>query len=139
MLGATVMPHVIYLHSALVQPRLHSLAQDQSGSAGARKRAVKLSAPSGCRASRIRRRYLRFELVDVFVAMNGAWLINSAMIVVAAVAFTHLGSPVTDVEKRLPDAWAAAWAGGRDGLRRGAAMLRPVELDGWGYGGAGHH
>ena len=31
--------------------------------------------------------------------MNGAWLINSAMIVMAAVAFTHLGSPVTDVEQ----------------------------------------
>src|SRR6267154_2802314 len=36
-----------------------------------------------------RRSYLRFELIDVFVAMNGAWLINSAMIVMAAVAFAH--------------------------------------------------
>ncbi len=32
------------------------------------------------------REYLRYELIDVFVAMNGAWLINSAMIVMAAVA-----------------------------------------------------
>jgi len=38
-----------------------------------------------------RRKYLRFELIDVFVAMNGAWLINSAMIVMAAVAFVHSG------------------------------------------------
>jgi len=66
MLGATVMPHVIYLHSALVQPRLKELSV----------------AP---RAGMVRQ-YLRFELLDVFVAMNGAWLINSAMIVMAAVA-----------------------------------------------------
>jgi manganese transport protein len=69
MLGATVMPHVIYLHSALVQPRLTELSP-----------ASKKPKPG------ILRKYLRFELVDVFVAMNGAWLINSAMIVMAAVA-----------------------------------------------------
>jgi manganese transport protein len=39
----------------------------------------------------MRRSFLRFELVDVFVAMNGAWLINSAMIVMSAVAFAHSG------------------------------------------------
>jgi manganese transport protein len=71
MLGATVMPHVIYLHSALVQPRLSELNGMQPGAKQAR--------PG------ILRKYLRFELVDVFVAMNGAWLINSAMIVMAAV------------------------------------------------------
>jgi manganese transport protein len=68
MLGATVMPHVIYLHSALVQPRLSEL---QPGS--------RQAMPG------VLRKFLRFELVDVFVAMNGAWLINSAMIVMAAV------------------------------------------------------
>jgi manganese transport protein len=46
-----------------------------------------------------RRKYLRFELIDVLVAMNGAWLINSAMIVMAAVAFVHMGAPVADVEQ----------------------------------------
>ena len=75
MLGATVMPHVVYLHSALVQPRREEL--------------VKLPRVEG--VSR-RRSYLRFELIDVFVAMNGAWLINSAMIVMAAVAFVHGGA-----------------------------------------------
>jgi manganese transport protein len=75
MLGATVMPHVVYLHSALVQPRREEL--------------VKQPRVEG--ASR-RRSYLRFELIDVFVAMNGAWLINSAMIVMAAVAFVHRGA-----------------------------------------------
>jgi manganese transport protein len=90
MLGATVMPHVIYLHSALVQPRLKTLAAEHP---------EQFSSPSRIPGATLRRRYLRFELIDVFVAMNGAWLINSAMIVVAAVAFTHLGSPVTDVER----------------------------------------
>ncbi len=93
MLGATVMPHVIYLHSALVQPRLHTLATQNPASLSPEPRPFQLPG------RRLRRRYLRFELIDVFVAMNGAWLINSAMIVVAAVAFTHLGSPVTDVER----------------------------------------
>jgi manganese transport protein len=68
MLGATVMPHVIYLHSALVQPRLNELSRE-----------------TGKHRPGILRKYLKFELVDVFVAMNGAWLINSAMIVMAAV------------------------------------------------------
>jgi manganese transport protein len=74
MLGATVMPHVVYLHSALVQPRRQEL----------------IKQPIVAGSSR-RRKYLRFELIDVFVAMNGAWLINSAMIVMAAVAFVHSG------------------------------------------------
>ncbi len=88
MLGATVMPHVIYLHSALVQPRLRGLREENG-------------APTALSAALrdLRTRYLRFELIDVFVAMNGAWLINSAMIVMAAVAFTHLDAPVTDVEQ----------------------------------------
>ncbi|MEO6804892.1 MAG: Nramp family divalent metal transporter [Edaphobacter sp.] len=81
MLGATVMPHVVYLHSALVQPR--------------REEVVKQPPIEG--ASR-RRSYLKFELIDVFVAMNGAWLINSAMIVMAAVAFVHSGG-APDIEK----------------------------------------
>jgi manganese transport protein len=81
MLGATVMPHVVYLHSALVQPR--------------RQEMVKLPRVDG--QSR-RRSFLRFELIDVFVAMNGAWLINSAMIVMAAVAFVH-GGHAPDIEE----------------------------------------
>jgi manganese transport protein len=82
MLGATVMPHVVYLHSALVQPR----------------RAELIKQPVVEGSSR-RRSYLRFELIDVFAAMNGAWLINSAMIVMAAVAFAHLSNPVTTIEQ----------------------------------------
>jgi manganese transport protein len=81
MLGATVMPHVVYLHSALVQPRLKEMVK-QPKVAGFSRRLS----------------YLRFELIDVFVAMNGAWLINSAMIVMAAVAFGKLSNPVTTIE-----------------------------------------
>jgi len=81
MLGATVMPHVVYLHSALVQPRREELIKQPPIEGGSRRRS-----------------YLRFELIDVFVAMNGAWLINSAMIVMAAVAFGHLSNPVTTIE-----------------------------------------
>ena len=82
MLGATVMPHVVYLHSALVQPRLQEIAKQPVQPGFSRRRS-----------------YLRFELIDVFVAMNGAWLINSAMIVMAAVAFAHLSNPVTTIEQ----------------------------------------
>ncbi|HWZ51127.1 MAG TPA: Nramp family divalent metal transporter [Granulicella sp.] len=91
MLGATVMPHVIYLHSALVQPRLRLLTEESE--------AHQLSGRMSGLLRDLRSRYLRFEMVDVIVAMNGAWLINSAMIIMAAVAFTHLDAPVTDVEQ----------------------------------------
>lgn len=70
MLGATVMPHVVYLHSGLVQPRL---------------------ANEPVRSTRhhylARLRHVRLAALDVFAAMNGAWLVNSAMIIVAAAAF----------------------------------------------------
>jgi manganese transport protein len=72
MLGATVMPHVIYLHSALVQPRLKSM-----------------STPTSQPSTSVLRQYLKFERIDVFVAMNGAWIINSAMVIMAAVALFH--------------------------------------------------
>jgi len=89
MLGATVMPHVIYLHSALVQPRLKQL----TGASTPAKQTIQNVALTGHSIRGPRRsilsRFLRFELVDVFVAMNGAWLINSAMILMAAVAFVH--------------------------------------------------
>ncbi len=71
MLGATVMPHVVYLHSGLVQPRL-------------KKETHGLSVPD---AQVARLRHLRLEFFDILAAMNGAWLVNSAMVIVAAGAF----------------------------------------------------
>jgi len=86
MLGATVMPHVIYLHSALVQPRL---------------REEKVVTARHRYLSRLR--HLRFEAIDVFAAMNAAWLVNSAMIIVAAAAFGGhvLANPIEDAHRTL--------------------------------------
>mgnify|MGYP005812912215 CR=1 FL=1 len=79
MLGATVMPHVIYLHSALVQPRVRE---------------------NGLHDSWLERlRHVKYELVDVLAAMNGAWLINSAMIIMSAAVFFHAGRPVMSIEQ----------------------------------------
>jgi manganese transport protein len=89
MLGATVMPHVIYLHSALVQPRLKELIGAHVPANEALRELRRDNLPTLKPRRSILRRFLRFELIDVFVAMNGAWLINSAMILMAAVAFVH--------------------------------------------------
>ena len=62
-LGATVMPHVIYLHSALTQHRVVGDSEDE------------------------RRRIFRFELVDVVIAMTIAGVINMSMLIMAAAAF----------------------------------------------------
>jgi manganese transport protein len=78
MLGATVMPHVIYLHSALVQHRV----KEDAASEHPEKWLLTM-------------RHLRYELWDVLAAMNGAWLINSAMIVMAAAVFFGSGEQFT--------------------------------------------
>jgi manganese transport protein len=71
-LGATVMPHVIYLHSALTQDRI--VAEDTRGA----------------------RRLLRYTRVDVIVAMSLAGLINLSMLVMAAATFGASGLPHVD-------------------------------------------
>jgi manganese transport protein len=62
-IGATVMPHVIYLHSALTKGRMP------------------------CRNDRERGRVLRFERLDVIIALSLAGLVNMAMLAVAAKLF----------------------------------------------------
>jgi manganese transport protein len=84
MLGATVMPHVVYLHSGLVQPRL---AKDE----------LKAQPPEHRHLSRLR--HLRLEALDVLAAMNGAWLVNSAMVIVAAAAFAGTGRSDMSIEE----------------------------------------
>jgi manganese transport protein len=86
MLGATVMPHVVYLHSALVQPRVQ---------------IERVATPRGKYLARLR--HLRYETIDVFVAMNGAWIVNSAMVVVAAAVFGGhaLANPIEDAHHTL--------------------------------------
>jgi manganese transport protein len=82
MLGATVMPHVVYLHSALVQARL---------------KEDSFNCPTGQWLAKLR--HAHYELIDVLAAMNGAWLVNSAMIIMAAAVFAHAGRPVASIEQ----------------------------------------
>ncbi|HWY67299.1 MAG TPA: Nramp family divalent metal transporter [Terriglobales bacterium] len=82
MLGATVMPHVVYLHSALVQGRARKALE---------------GCPTSQRLQRLK--HLQFEIIDVFAAMNGAWLINTAMIVMAAAVFFTHGQRVASIEE----------------------------------------
>src|ERR671933_3032281 len=66
-LGATVMPHVIYLHSALMQGRVLPETDEQA------------------------RRLYRFTRIDVVIAMSLAGLINVSMLVMAASTFFKSG------------------------------------------------
>ncbi|WP_241004452.1 Nramp family divalent metal transporter [Conexibacter sp. SYSU D00693] len=95
-LGATVMPHVIYLHSALTQRRipLHSVED--------------------------RRRMLRFNRIDVTIAMGLAGLVNMSMLVIAAALFHDRGMDVDTIE--------GAHAGFEDLVGPGAAMAFALAL-----------
>jgi manganese transport protein len=66
-LGATVMPHNLYLHSALVQSR-----------------RVR-NTPAGIRTG------IRFNTIDSVVALNGALLVNAALLVLAGATFFKAG------------------------------------------------
>jgi manganese transport protein len=71
-IGATVMPHVIYLHSALTQHRIVPRNEDEA------------------------RTLYKYTRIDVLIAMAIAGLINVSMLVVAATVF--YGSGLTDVD-----------------------------------------
>ena len=66
-IGATVMPHVIWLHSALTQSRIQAEGDEQ------------------------RRRLMRYTRIDVIAAMTIAGVINMAMLVMAASVFHGSG------------------------------------------------
>ena len=73
-IGATVMPHAIYLHSGLTQSRIP--VRDDTD----------------------RRRVLHFSNREVVVALTAAGLINMAMVIMASSAF-HAGHPdVAEIE-----------------------------------------
>lgn len=80
-LGATVMPHVIYLHSALTQNRV---------------------TPGNAREAR---RLFRFEVIDVGLAMGIAGFVNAAMLMMAAATFHAHGftniDAIQDAHKTL--------------------------------------
>ncbi|MDQ8045802.1 MAG: Nramp family divalent metal transporter, partial [Solirubrobacteraceae bacterium] len=69
-LGATVMPHVIYLHSALTQNRVVGRTEAE------------------------RHKIFRFEVVDIVIALGIAGVVNAVMLIIAAAAL-H-GTPLAD-------------------------------------------
>ncbi|WP_407543583.1 Nramp family divalent metal transporter (plasmid) [Deinococcus radiomollis] len=66
-IGATVMPHVIYLHSSLTQGRIQTDSEVE------------------------KQRLARFNRLDVVIAMSLAGLVNMAMLTSAAAAFHFTG------------------------------------------------
>ncbi|HEY9061615.1 MAG TPA: Nramp family divalent metal transporter [Pseudobacteroides sp.] len=75
MLGATVMPHVIYLHSQLVQHRNKDLTAAD------------------------RRRHFRLERLDIVIAMNIAFIVNASMVLVSAAVFFKNGVAINSIEE----------------------------------------
>ncbi|MGW6299320.1 Nramp family divalent metal transporter [Peribacillus butanolivorans] len=74
MLGATVMPHAIYLHSSLTQKRIVGKNDLE------------------------RKKIFRFELIDIIIAMLIAGAINAAMVIVSAALFHKSGILVEDLD-----------------------------------------
>jgi manganese transport protein len=96
-IGATVMPHVVYLHSALTKSRV------------------------SCRDDAERRELVRFQQLDVVIALGAAGLVNLAMLFVAASVFSRTGgSPVDSIQ--------AAHAGLGRLVGGGAALAFAVAL-----------
>ena len=98
-IGATVMPHVIYLHSALTQHRIVGVTEEE------------------------KRRIFRFELVDVVIAMSIAGLINMSMLIIAASTFHEqglidVGADLTQVSDAL-----GTYLGSNADLLFGVALL----------------
>ena len=74
-LGATVMPHNLYLHSALVQTR--HIGQTESA----------------------KRMACKYNLIDSVVALNGALFVNAGILVMAAAVFFRRGIVVTEIQQ----------------------------------------
>lgn len=76
MLGATVMPHVIFFHSQLVQcRRVHEETKAQ------------------------KLKHFRMEKLDITIAMNIAFIVNAAMVIVSASVFYTQGIAVDSIEQ----------------------------------------
>ncbi|MBZ5588999.1 MAG: Nramp family divalent metal transporter [Acidobacteriia bacterium] len=89
-LGATVMPHNLYLHSALVQSRRIS------------------QTPAGIRSG------VKYNIIDSLVALNGAFFVNAALLVMAAATFFNVGlhdvAEIQDAHRLLAPLLGAAVA-----------------------------
>jgi manganese transport protein len=91
MLGATVMPHNLYLHSALVQTR--SFHQTADG----------------------KRLACKYNLLDSVLALNGAFFVNAAILILSVSTFFNHGKEVEtlgDAHHLLGDVWGRALASG---------------------------
>ena len=97
-IGATVMPHVVYLHSALTQRRVDA------------------------RTVAEKRRVLRFARLDVIVAMTVAGLVNLSMLVIAASLFNETGRTGVD-SIEAAHAGLGTLVGGGAALAFGVALL----------------
>ena len=97
-LGATVMPHVIYLHSALTQSRVPPRDDVE------------------------RKRLLRFQRIDVALAMGLAGLVNMSMLVIAASLFHEGGLQSLDSIEEA-HAQFGSLAGGGAALAFALALL----------------
>jgi manganese transport protein len=89
MLGATVMPHNLYLHSALVQTRAYG------------------PTPEG------KRQACRYNFLDSLLALNGAFFVNAAILVLAVTTFYAHGKDVEtlqDAHQLLGDVWGTRLA-----------------------------
>ncbi|MGG1443291.1 Nramp family divalent metal transporter [Brevibacillus laterosporus] len=73
-LGATVMPHNLYLHSSIVQTRQYK--RNREG----------------------RKEALKFSMLDSTVSLSVAFLINSAILILGAAAFHGTGLDVSEIE-----------------------------------------
>lgn len=74
-LGATVMPHNLYLHSSLVQTRRFGDSDEE------------------------KRKACRFNLIDSSVALNAALLVNAAILILSASVFHSNGVAVTEIQQ----------------------------------------
>lgn len=73
-LGATVMPHAIYLHSSLTQHRIVGKNDEE------------------------KRKIFKFEFIDIMIAMIIAGAINMSMLIIAAAVFHSKGMNVEDLD-----------------------------------------
>ncbi|MBU2647629.1 Nramp family divalent metal transporter [bacterium] len=74
-LGAVVMPHNIFLHSNVIHSRNWGISEDE------------------------KRKLIKYEKIDTLSAMFMGWIVNSAMIIVAAAVFFHHNVAVDSIEQ----------------------------------------
>jgi manganese transport protein len=98
-IGATVMPHVIYLHSSLTQNRIVGANPDA------------------------RRKIFRFELIDIMIAMGIAGVINLAMLATAAAVFHARGLSGAGSDLGVVFYGLNRYLGAHSGLVFGLALL----------------